>query len=62
MELKDDILDAEISEGDVRIAIKHLKKGKTAWPDGILANILKTAEPEILQYLKTYFNVMFVRG
>ena len=58
----DDILDAEMSEVQIRRAIKHLKKGKAAGPDGILSEMLKTAEPESLQYFKKYFDVMFVRG
>ena len=55
-------MDDEISEVEIRTAITHLKKGKAAGPDGILAEMLKAAEPEILQYLEKYVNVMFVRG
>ena len=41
-------------------AIQHLKCGKAAGPDGILAEMIKTAEHEITPYLTKYFNVLFV--
>ena len=43
----DEILDSEINE-QVKKAIKYLKTGKAAGPDTILAEMLKTAEPEIV--------------
>ena len=55
----DDILDADISEMEVKKAIQHLKCGKAAGPDGILAEMIKTAEHEITLYLTKYFNVLF---
>ena len=58
----DDILDCEITEQEVRNAIRHLKAGKSAGPDCILAEMLKVAEPVIVPYLKNVFNVLFDRG
>ena len=54
----DDILDADISEREVRKAIQHLKCGKAAGPDGILAEMLKTADYAIIPYLTRYCNVL----
>ena len=39
----DDILDADISEVEVKKAIQHLKWGKAAGPDGILAEMTKNS-------------------
>ena len=58
----DDILDCEITEQEVRNAIRHLKAGKSAGPDCILAEMLKVAEPVIVPYLKNVFNVLFDMG
>ena len=58
----DDILDADISEMEVKKAIQHLKCGKAAGPDDILAEMIKTAEHEITPYLTKYFNVLFARA
>ena len=58
----DGILDFEISEQEVRNAIRHLKAGKSAGPDCILAEMLKVAEPVIVLYLKNIFNVLFDKG
>ena len=58
----DDILDCEISDQEVRNAIRHLKAGKSAGPDCILAEMLKVAEPVIVPYLKNIFNVLFDKG
>ena len=58
----DDILDCETSEQEVRNAIRHLKAGKSAGPDWILAEMLKVAESVIVPYLKNIFNVLFDMG
>ena len=58
----DDILDCEITEQEVRNAMRHLKAGKSAGPDCILAEMLKVAEPVIVPYLKNVFNVLFDKG
>ena len=39
----DDILDADISEMEVKKAIQHFKCGKAAGPDGILAEMTKNS-------------------
>ena len=61
-ETYDDILDAEISELEIIKAIKHLKVGKAAEPDDILAEMVKAAETKIIPYLKKLFNTMFSSG
>ena len=43
----DDIRDADISEMEVKKAIQHLKCGKAAAPDGILAEMIKTANTRL---------------
>ena len=58
----DDILDCEISEQEVRNAIRRLKAGKPAGPDCILAEMLKVAEAVTVPYLKNIFNVLFDKG
>jgi len=60
----DDILDADISEMEVKKAIQHLKCVKAAGPDDIPAEMIKTAEHEITKYfyLTKYFNVLFASG
>ena len=58
----DDILDCEISEQEVRNSVRHVKAGKSAGPDCILAEMLKVAEPVIVPYLKNIFNVLFDKG
>ena len=40
----DEILDADITAEEVKAAIRHLKNGKAAGPDGIIGEILKAAE------------------
>ena len=47
----DDILDADKSEMEVKKALQHLKCSKAAGPDGILAEMIKTAEHEITAYV-----------
>ena len=37
----------------------HQKSGKAAGVDGILAEMLKAAEHEIIPFLSRYFNVLF---
>ena len=55
----DKILDAAITAGEVKAAIRHLKNGKTAGPDGIIGEILKAAEESIVPFLVKYFNKLF---
>ena len=49
----------QICEMEVKKAIQHLKCDKAAGPDGILAEMIKTAEHEVTPYLTKYFNVLF---
>ena len=43
----DAILDSEISIAEIKNAIRHLKRGKAAGPDLILAELLKLSENEV---------------
>ena len=58
----DEILDADITAEDVKAAIRHLKNGKAAGPDGIIGEILKAAEESIVPFLVKYFNKLFKEG
>ena len=55
----DKILDAAITAEEVKAAIRHLKNGKAAGPDGIIGEILKAAEKSIVPFLVKYFNKIF---
>ena len=61
----DEILDSEITIEEIKRAIQHLKTGKAAGPDKILAEMLKASEREVTDitvYLKKYFNLLLNRG
>ena len=58
----DGILDADITAEEVKAAIRHLKNGKAAGPDGIIGEILKAAEESIVPFLVKYFNKLFKEG
>ena len=55
-------LDAEISEDEVRKALRGLKSGKASGPDDISAEMLKTAEDVIIEFLVKLFNTLFMNG
>ena len=57
----DEILDADIT-AEVKAAIRHLKNGKAAGPDGIIGEIVKAAEESIVPFLVKYFNKLFKEG
>ena len=50
----DEILDADITAEEVKAAIRHLKNGKAAGPDGIIGEILKAAEESIVPFFVKY--------
>lgn len=58
----DALLDSDISEGEVKIALRKLKCGKAAGPDQIINEFLKYAEPLILPFLVRMFNKVFSSG
>jgi hypothetical protein len=58
----DELLDEEITTGEVRKAIKYLKNSKAAGPDEILSEMLKMAENEIIEYLTGLFNYLFTNS
>ena len=57
-----DDLDCEISEQEVRHAIRKLKCGKAPGLDEISAEFLKSAEGIVVPFLKKLFNALFENG
>ena len=57
-----DDLDQEISESEVRFAIKNLKNNKAAGLDGVSSEFLKSADEIIVPFLTKLFNKMFDTG
>ena len=57
-----EILDSDISTDEVSKAINKLKGNKAAGADGIVAELIKGAQPNILGYLVKLFNVLFSKG
>ena len=55
-------LDGEITEAEVRLAIKKLKNNKAAGLDGVSSEFLKAAEDSIVPFLTKLFNNMFNIG
>ena len=50
------ILQEEFSISEIHLAVKHLKCGKAAGPDGITAEHIKYGSPEVCQWLLKVFN------
>ena len=50
------ILDADITEEEIRKAVKQTKNGKSAGPDGIINEFLKLSLPHLLPLWQKYFN------
>lgn len=57
-----DDLDCEITEEEVRSAIRKLKCGKAPGLDEISAEFLKSAETVVLPFLTNLFNALFENG
>ena len=57
-----DDLDHEISEAEVKAAIKNLKNNKAAGLDGVSSEFLKSADDIIVPFLTKLFNKMFDTG
>jgi hypothetical protein len=55
-------LDAYITELEVENAIKALKLGKAAGPDGLGGEFYKYSLPCVVQFLTTFFNKLFDSG
>jgi hypothetical protein len=57
-----DCLECDISESEVYEAIRALKNGKAAGPDGILSEFFKHAATTLVPYLVKCFNRLFSTG
>lgn len=55
-------LDEEISEAEIRKAIKSLKSGKAAGPDGLPSDFFLHACDSLVKFLCPLFNKVFVSG
>ena len=55
-------LDSDISEEEVKAAIRHLKNKKSPGPDGIMSEILKALDTAIVPFLVKCFNKLFSSG
>ena len=60
--IEDETLDCEITQEEVEMAVKNIKAGKSAGPDGIPPEFLKEAGPDLLGYFVTLFNKIYDRG
>ena len=57
-----DDLDKAISKEEILLAIRKLKNGKAAGPDGLIGEFFKFASSEIIDYLYELFNKLFDNG
>jgi len=55
-------LDAPITASEIKKAIKRLKLGRSAGPDGILNEMIKLSGDIVLEYLVKLFNTIFDSG
>lgn len=55
-------LNADISEAEVKEAIRHAKSGKAPGPDGIISEILKASDHGTVVFLTKFFNTLFCKG
>ena len=51
-----------ISKQEILLAIRRLKNGKAAGPDGVICEMLKHASDQVVNFLVKYFNVLFDSG
>ena len=58
----DELLDSEITEDEVRKAIRRLKTGKAAGADQVINEFLKSTERVILPFLVKLCNAIFNQG
>ena len=55
-------LDRDISEAEVYEAIRMLKNGKAAGPDGMISDFLKNSACSVVPFLVRYLNKLFSSG
>ena len=55
-------MDSDISEEEVKAAIRHLKNNKSPEPDGIMSEILAALDTAVVPFLVKYFNKLFSSG
>ena len=60
--MHDELLDSEITEDEVRKAIRRLKSGKAAGADQVINEFLKSTERVILPFLFKLCNAIFIQG
>ena len=58
----DEFLDFDMSEEEVKAAIRHLINNKSPGPYGIMSEILKALDTAIVPFLVKYFNELFSYG
>jgi hypothetical protein len=57
-----EILECDITTTEVENALKALKCGKAAGPDGFISELYKYAPPSVVGFLTKYFNKLFDQG
>ena len=55
-------LENDITEADVYTAVRTLKNGKTAGPDGILGKFFKHSATFVVPFWVKFFNRIFTTG
>ena len=61
-ELFDELLDGDITEGEIRQALQSLKHGKADGPDGLVNEILISVSETIVAFLTKVFNKILQAG
>ncbi|KAK7100495.1 hypothetical protein V1264_023441 [Littorina saxatilis] len=56
------VLDRPISKEEVTLAIRKLKNGKSAGPDGLIGELFKHSGEAVVMFLVRLFNVLFDSG
>lgn len=56
------MLEGDISEDEVLAAIRTLKNGKAAGPDGIISEFFKHSAIKLLPFLVSFFNKLYATG
>ena len=57
-----ELLEGDITEPEVYTAVRALKNGKAAGPDGIIGEFFKTSATLVVPFLVKFFNRLFTTG